>query len=716
MGKYSTTSAWERRRIALQGNRLLYYSIVRGEEEDQLQQSQRPGLDLSDSGEELGVLQPPLSTTSEASQKKGGNGGGGGNWFETTTSNWTTTPSDVGGGGGNSTTEVPRGYIDLAKEKATVHAAFGHSGAPTPFALSIKIKGETKWKLCFDRHATEMEWLSAITDVVVQTSVDTYNASLLAAADPANHFDYALFHPPMTADGAATSSEAPGATTTGKGHRLWMLEPYRVASHHNLESLVGEEATAAEVSERSVTSRGVEAVQDDVLVPAAMMTTTASLATDEAADAAARVNAQEEATKTYVIPEENLRYALAAFNFAVFFARASISVDSFWYLVVFANFAIFWCLAEQPSWKDILKFVRAVPTIAHYPVQQTRVPPGSTAVAVKSVPPGIQTGAVLAPAAAAKKPNYIPAAGCSAVMLDEPTDVPKNEKGEMFAGWRPMPGETLAVRSHGYSVSKAKVPSPGELYECVKVDIFESPNRYPDMGPRVKLPDVSFNDGDTPKTWRCPDIFIVSIALPTDTPKLGRSSSDGSGYTVTMYFRMKQDTRDILRRVTADDYDPANEKQAGDVQKSKVNAARLLEEWIRRAPTDPKFLARFKVVPNAHNLKEIGMPGWISKYNGKPFLIKRAGVTGFLHIHPELSCAEFDVSLHPFPYLAKQGICFMKESYFKRVLVTFGFVIEGRADDELPECLIGCTQLCYPDPQYAIQAADFFAGTAPRSF
>ena len=53
---------------------------------------------------------------------------------------------------------------------------------------------------------------------------------------------------------------------------------------------------------------------------------------------------------------------------------------------------------------------------------------------------------------------------------------------------------------------------------------------------------------------------------------------------------------------------------------------------------------------------------------------------------------------------------------FKKLLATVGFVIEGRDDDELPECVIGLAQICYPDPVLAIQAAEFFAGTAPRSF
>jgi len=57
----------------------------------------------------------------------------------------------------------------------------------------------------------------------------------------------------------------------------------------------------------------------------------------------------------------------------------------------------------------------------------------------------------------------------------------------------------------------------------------------------------------------------------------------------------------------------------------------------------------------------------------------------------------------------------MKDSFFKKILVSFGFCIEGRTDDELPECLIGLMQLCYPDPVHAIQGADFFAGRSPRS-
>jgi hypothetical protein len=309
-----------------------------------------------------------------------------------------------------------------------------------------------------------------------------------------------------------------------------------------------------------------------------------------------------------------------------------------------------------------------------------------------------------------------PVAGTTTLKIQHPKDSPEKD-GQVFGAWLAPSGETLDVRSHGYKTTNKKVPSPGELYECLHVDIFESPKRYPDMAGRVTLPKVQF-EGDHvgPKTWHSPDVFVISVALPTEPPSLRGGGDDGGGYTITMYFAMHQDTRDILRRVTSDTYDPLAESKPTDIQKSKVNAVKLFEEWCRRAPTDPAFQSRFKLVPNAQNLKEIGMPSWISKYNGKPVLIKRPGQTGFLFSHPELSCMEFDISLHPFPYLAKQAICYMKENFFEKVVVTFGFCIEGRSDDELPECVIGLMQLCYPDPQYAIQAADFFAGTSPKSF
>lgn len=314
-----------------------------------------------------------------------------------------------------------------------------------------------------------------------------------------------------------------------------------------------------------------------------------------------------------------------------------------------------------------------------------------------------------------------PIAGSTSVKIENPEDSTVGKNGRVFAGWREVDPSTLQVRGIGYTTrrKKEKVNSPGDLYRCVKADVFESQHRYPDMADRVVLPKVEFDneDSNTRKTWVSPDMFVISIALPTSQPTMrkGKNSNDnndGAGFTVTMYFAMQLETRDILRRITADGYDPQSDKinDGNSGNKSKINAVRLLEKWCRRAPSDDNFMSRFKVLPRAENLAEIGLPAWISKFNAKPFLVKRPGHTGFLYSHPEKSCMEFDVSFHPFPYLARKAIYTIKDTIFKKAIATFAFCLEARDDDELPECLLGAFQLCYPDPVNAIQGEDLFTG------
>ena len=654
MGKYSTTGAWERRRIELRGHRLLYYKKMSDDADEEEDNSTGAALNVAPTISEdnnEGVVVARRST-----------------WFEQAFTSATT--------GSEADVTMPRGELNLVKEKAIVAATLGHTGAPSPFAISIKCWGETKWKLCFDHHKDQMEWLAALTDVTVGASVDSYNARLLEAVDPSHINDSAIF---------PTSVSSPPETH----HRLWQMEYYTISN------------------ERSVTDASLE----DAIGPSDIMEEleaeemkAAELDASQEGSTAVSESSSSMFTGASIVPQQNFWMVGAVVNLALGAARASsTSLEGFWYIVALTNLGLYLCTVEETK-TEILRTVPVATlnggrTNARSAKSFRRPSTARTAKAVAKEEP---------------KPGFKPIAGTTSVKLQNPTDPPANAKGELFAGWRCPSAEILNVRGLGYSTQKKKQPSPGELYDCVQVEVFESPHRYPDMAPRVELPKLDFKD-DGPKTWRTPDIFVISIALPTDPPKFGRSSSDGGGYTVTLYLAMRPETREILKRVTADGYDPSQENP-DNPSKSKVNAVRLLEEWCRRAPSDPSWFSRFKVVPNAHNLKEIGMPGWISSYNGKPFLIKRPGVTGFIHQHPELSCLEFDISLHPFPYLAKQGICFMKDSYFKKVLVTFGFVIEGKTDDELPECILGCMQLCYPDPIHAIQASDFFAGTAPRSF
>jgi len=645
LGKYSTSAAWERRRIVLKGSKLMYYR-TNGDTKDE-----------------------------EASTASGGGESDG----EGKSKSWLEHYGGVVQSSmvGASSKKSARGYLDLVKENANVCASTGHSGAPTPFALSIKIMTQTKWKLCFDTHAELMQWLSAMTDVIVQGSVDAYNTDILQANDPAagadGHYSGQLSEPPLIAHA--------GMKGAG-GHRLW------VTGHYSVKSENYPEAGLEDISEHEFSDS-----EDNVGLSHRGDSLVLEMDPDSGKD-------------VWTIPCDQLWQIGLLMNLAICIARASsTSVERFWYLLTFTNILLFGFLTHDKVGATVKPNVMSSKMARRL---------SATTVQVKVEESSSRTKSDSAHAIPEPSKGFKPRAGTTAMQIANPTDLPVNKDGHVFAGWRVANPETMAVRSHGYLSTKKKTPSPGELYKCAHVDVFEGRTRFPDMASRVVLPEVEFKE-EGPKTWNSPDIFVVSIAIPTDPPKLYSSSENGGGYTVTMYFTMHHDTRDILKRVTADGYDPASET-CDDIQKSKVNAVRLLEEWCRRAPTDDAFAARFKVLPNAQNLKEIGLPSWISKYNGKPFLIKRPGQTGFIYRHPDKSCFEFDISLHPFPYLAKQGICFMKDTYFKKVLVTFGFLIEGRSDDELPECLIGLTQLCYPDPVHAIQGEDFLAGKAAKSF
>mmetsp|Transcript_27124 Transcript_27124/g.59679 ORF Transcript_27124/g.59679 Transcript_27124/m.59679 type:complete len:1082 (-) Transcript_27124:37-3282(-) len=664
LGKYSMTAPWERRRVVLKGTKLIYYKT--------LQESMSA---ISDGEEE--------EINAEAEGFLGASG-----WINTFMDKtgvnlsvknlsvpWETSPKPGA-----------RGYMDLHKEKASAAASYGHTGAPTPFALSIKVTSITRYKLCFDTQNELMTWLAAISDVVVAGSVDDYNAGILEANDPSSQ------------GGGETSTTGGDTTTTGTwleppptkgpseqqqqgGHRLWSTERYQV------KSVDYPQVSAEEDLEDDNNDFDMGSAEDYFLDTS-------------------------KAQEIWGLPTGYLKLTFYLMNAVILSARfqTALTDDIFWYVLVFSNVLAVLLINKVVVGGEIL----AKPGLEGRGKATKKQRKQADGVQKTSSGESAET-AIKTTDSPLIDEHFIPPAGSTSIRIENAKDLPTKD-GVIFPGWRQVDPAEIPVRGATYKANKKKIPCPGDLYECIELDVFESKKRAPDMAGRVILPTVAYENDHGPKTWNAPDLFVISVSLPTDPPKLyGGSTDNGGGYTITMYCRMRQETRDILRRITADGYNPTDEEKKVDPDKSIVNAARLLDEWCRRAPSDDNWMARFKVIPQGNNLVEIGLPSWISNYNGKPFLIKRPGTTGFLYRHPDKSCMEFDVSLHPFPYLAKQGLCYMKDGFFKKILATLAFCIEGRAEDELPECLIGLFQLCYPNPVYATQAEEFFAGKSARS-
>ena len=632
-GKHSA-NAWEKRRVELRGTRLIYYSSMEEVKEDDEANKESENNDDRPAAEESESFTP--RSVSDSSEGKGADDDAfGGMWkksiekaslaaeqqLQTARDGLSRFAAGIDKRKSPSG-DTPRGVLDLSKERATSSASMGHSGAPSPFCISIKVKSVTQWKFAFDSHQVMMQWLAALTDVVVEASL-----------------------------GAVEKSQ--------EGN--WKLENYCIKRESSPGNSAHDTDSGASYQGETARESGTSSSPQTIL---------------GSNDGGCTTN------NSWMLAGNSLTLAWVAANVAILLARSSsTSIASFWKVIVFTNFGI-WQLCTRQNASSLLR-------------------PTSKSVVVATTKPNESSSV------STEKPN----AGSTTIKV---SSVVKPSEINM-PSWIPLSPSTMDVRSHGYLTTKKKVPSPGELYECIAVDSFASNARFSEIATRVKLPDIKFNDGDSPKTWQSPDIFIASLAIPTEAPRFGQGTDDGPGITIVGYFKMKEETRTILRRITSPGYDPSTDESESDidVQKRIVNGVRLWEKYCKQAPSDPSFQARFKLIPSA-NLEDLGCPAYIAKYNGKPVLIKRNQVTGFFTDYPSLNAMSFEISFHPFPYLFKQAMAYLKD-YFDNTIGSFGFVIEGRNDDELPEVMIGAMKLCYPGPSLICGGEDFFSGSCPKS-
>eukprot|EP00816_Leptocylindrus_hargravesii_P006887 CAMPEP_0196815156 /NCGR_PEP_ID=MMETSP1362-20130617/48109_1 /TAXON_ID=163516 /ORGANISM="Leptocylindrus danicus, Strain CCMP1856" /LENGTH=441 /DNA_ID=CAMNT_0042192017 /DNA_START=370 /DNA_END=1695 /DNA_ORIENTATION=+ len=332
----------------------------------------------------------------------------------------------------------------------------------------------------------------------------------------------------------------------------------------------------------------------------------------------------------------------------------------------------------------------------------------------------------------AKNPkNNLPKAGSSTLRLPRTStefttkdNAHVNQNASFVPEWKPVIAgaagspdcDEVPVRTKGYLKTGIKKPSQQSLYEIAAFDLIMSENRVVgEVSTRVQLPDQfgepSATADDKLKGVYAPKSLVIVLAVPEETPRIGRPRDDGRGLNFILYFQMKDITISILHKIQNGDYENDYTKE----EKPLVPAVKLLDEWFRRTSgddPDTEFASRFKFVPFSPNATTI-LPSSMSKYNGKPLLIKRTGATG-LHVHnpaiPNVPLREFCINFHAFPYLAKQAFSYTVRNYLEAFVMRTCFVIEGRDDDELPEVIIGGASICCSDPKAIVWDTAFFSG------
>jgi len=624
---------------------------------------------------------------------------------------------------------TPRGVIDIVARRAVVSVSSTKS-APTPYSLCVAMKSEENWTVCFDEQKQLMKWLAALTDMNVKRSMHLSKRGGKGyhhLSSPSITQDkwipppkQSIVQESMVTGVEDTTEDEHDTEVTQDQHHLddheEMCEQVPLLNsvpknHYNYSS--------EEPLQRSPSSAFISLSHQDVIILVAII----NVSFVYICHLAIR---HEEIFMSYL-------YIILAVNggsFLVINRSRCNNLDDGANTIQRYQFTSIasrppsrnTTLMRRPNQWESQQAIRSSQHSGTKPIQYGSMSSHTSAELGNGHMQ--QSSAEIQTIPRANLNGWKPKAGASMIRVTEPSDSCLNKDNIPMIRWLPSSPSVAQTRSAGYLQSKKKTPCPASLYELVRADLFESDDQMLEIGQKVNLSEIKLDydlEENEKKTWNAPDVFVISLTLPTTAPKLGRTNNDDKGYILTGYYRMREETRQILRVVTRPDYDPIHAdkvlfaKLQDENQKKMINGVKLWEHWCRCAPSDPEMMKKFKFVAKGDNLREVGCPSWICNYNGKPITIKKPGKTGFLFSYDNMM--EFDLSLLPFPYLFKSAMTYLKENLFGKMLMTFSFIIEGRADDELPELLIGNgLQVCFLHAENVYNAKDVFAGTSPTSF
>jgi hypothetical protein len=589
----------------------------------------------------------------------------------------------------------PKGVIDLVAScaTATVVPISRHSFAPTPYCLAILVKSEVKWMLCFEDEKEILKWLNVFTKIALKQSVERYSK---------NH----------------------GKEYEGQEERLIPCDDMVRASKdekmrgdiiNNNNKSTSNHGIQQSVREGDMTGRleDTKKQRSDTSLLSVM-----SLADYDTYRVVVLVNSAF--LYLFLVVEE-----ITTVSHIAVFIIVNICT---WFHIRYSNRNTGQLPMDRMLDKQSLESAKVTVNTKDSILSNVTTDEDEKEDEDKNTPKSGRHIVASASFIERRKSDdyddqsntYRPTAGSSTIQFKHPHESHMNADNEEMVAWIAANPSIIHLRGDDYLISKKKVPSSTSLYELVQLDAFDSDEHMTDVGQKFRFSPQDFGSSGN---WCAPDTLIISFALPTTAPKLGRSSLDGQGYIVCGYFRIRSEVRKVLEIISNPNFD-ANERHRQihvlfpDAKKrSIVNGVKLWEKWCRTSATDPEMQKRLKFIPRGENLNELGVPSWICRYNGKPMLIKRPGETSFIFSHPDDRTLEIDVNLHPLPFMFKQAMAYLKEHYFARMLMTFGFVIEGREDDELPEVLLGNPiQLPFNNPDAVIKAEALFGGNDIASF
>lgn len=265
----------------------------------------------------------------------------------------------------------------------------------------------------------------------------------------------------------------------------------------------------------------------------------------------------------------------------------------------------------------------------------------------------------------------------------------KNESKGVTQTWRYSDHRLILLRKGpNYKSTKIKAPTKSSFFVPVGLHPFVSPNNklVSNVMKGFKFPFERVNPTckDIPKKWKnvVPDLLVVNYHLPGYSPMF-KTGSGEPGYELIQFFSPSDDLIHSL----------INEDQQDNATKNMLN-------WLSQAETNQKVKHKLKVLVYARNLAEVGVPKWVSKFNGKPTMVTKSckmhrGSAFDTISGREMYYLELNIDVSSWSMMVRRGIrlsnfffhslCLVVPNFLKKCHWSVTLAIQGDVDDELPE-------------------------------
>ena len=286
-----------------------------------------------------------------------------------------------------------------------------------------------------------------------------------------------------------------------------------------------------------------------------------------------------------------------------------------------------------------------------------------------------------APRAAARPPAVL--------LAPRPTPIPllpaseRPAAGSLAGGcpaefWQHGDATAFKVRTGPeYKRQGLKAPSKPAMYELITVDLVRLNGKLASAARHVKMPSPLEGGADGPLS----PILVINLQMPLTAPAAFGGDDTGTEptFSIIAYFGCSAAAQAEARSATPS------------------AAVRLMMEYCAKAPPPGQSASGtetpypFKIIAMLENIEELGLPSHIARFNGKPALIRKSGT-----LHAGEGYLELAVDISKFSYFARRGLWSILDR-IKNFSIHAAFVLEGTADDELPECILGAGRWPFAD-------------------